>query len=134
MGCALYRHICNYDRAALTVGTLASVVRLQWALVPLRLSCSVVVLAGGLYAVVSITVLRQVFHVSLLRGSLKDPTAEWVSEGLWLTWGPDEQSFDDNKAPCGGRPRSVWNPPQICPLVRCVPLQQAETSRAGWAQ
>ena len=41
----------------------------------------------------------------------KDPTAQWISEGLWLTWGPDEQSFDDSKAPCGGRPRSVWNPP-----------------------
>ena len=41
----------------------------------------------------------------------KDPTAEWISEGLWLAWGPDEQSFDDSKAPCGGRPRSVWNPP-----------------------
>ena len=41
----------------------------------------------------------------------KDPIAEWISEGLWIAWGPDEQSFDDIKAPYGGRPRSVWNPP-----------------------
>ena len=43
----------------------------------------------------------------------KAPIAEWISEGLWIAWGPDEQSFDDSKAPCGGRPRSVWNPPPM---------------------
>ena len=41
----------------------------------------------------------------------KAPTAELVSEGLWITQGPDQQSCGRVKAPCGGRPRSVWNPP-----------------------
>ena len=35
----------------------------------------------------------------------------WSAVGLWLAKGSDCQSCVGNKAPCGGRPRSVWNPP-----------------------
>ena len=55
------------------------------------------------------------YYIRPQRGSLWQDAlvSEWISEGLWITQGLDQQRFDDNKAPCGGRPRSVWNPPQV---------------------
>ena len=57
----------------------------------------------------------------------------WSAIGLWTAKGSDCQSCDGIKAPCGGRPRSVWNPPHgpVPPRACSIQAYLGSKARAG---